>query len=270
MRRPVNIAVLIGILALTAFVAVVAVERVRETANRAKCVNNLKLLGLGAANYASAYQDRLPGATVWGVDLPPEDRFSWYLDVLPFLEAAPRPPYDLKKPWYSEENRAREFVFSSNKDGTGAPRIGHWGDFHFGLCPSKQIEFQPGTFSDAHYVGIAGVGVDAASKPADAPGIGIFGYDRSLRYPEFKNGTSNTLMAIETGFANGPWVASGFPTVRGLDPAGAAYIAVGGQFGGIHQSGANALFADGSVRFLGNDISREAIETMSVVERIDP
>lgn len=125
----------------------------------------------------------------------------------------------------------------------------------------------PNGFSVTHYVGIAGVGSDAASWPMDGDAIGFFGYDRTLHEKDFKGGLANTLMVIQTGLDNGPWVASGYPTVQGYEPERVPYFGIGGQFGGLHRGGANALFADGSVRFLSDDIDRGVLEAMCKIAK---
>jgi prepilin-type processing-associated H-X9-DG protein len=269
MRRRINVAVLMSILLVSGFLVVSAVMSVRETQSRVKCRANLWHLGSGIGCYMSAYQGRLPAATVYGTELPPEQRLSWLVEIYPFVECAPIAPCDTTKPWDADVNRPHWRRVYLDKRGE---KMGdeYWGHFNLGLCPSRPNEPLPGAFSDSHYVGIAGIGTNAASLPIDAPAIGIFGYDRTLRFIDIKGDLSNTLMVIETGFANGPWVASGFPTVRGVDPDGSVYLGTGGQFGGIHRDGANALFADWAVRFLSNDISRSAFETMSTIERHIP
>jgi prepilin-type processing-associated H-X9-DG protein len=199
--------------------------------------------------------------------LPPEQRLSYLVELLPFVEAAPRPPFDKTKPWDSEENKPHLFRYR-NKE--GVEKEGHWGHYRPWLCPSKPKETPLDQFSVTHYVGIAGIGHDAISRPSDAPGIGFFGYDRTLSLNDIKNNLTNTLIVIETELINGPWVASGYPTVRGLVPDSPAYLGKGGQFGGIHRGGANALFADGSVRFLTDDMDRKLLEAMVSIERIHP
>ena len=80
-------------------------------------------------------------------------------------------------------------------------------------------------FADPHvakgatsYVGLAGVGRDAAELPRGNRLAGIFGYDRIVRRDDLTAGATQTLMATETGRDNGPWTAGGSPTVAALTP----------------------------------------------------
>jgi prepilin-type processing-associated H-X9-DG protein len=121
------------------------------------------------------------------------------------------------------------------------------------------------------YVGVAGVGTDAARLPGHDPRAGIFGYGRQVRLEDIKDGASMTMAVVETAERNGPWTAGGPATVRGLDPARRPYIGRGGQFGGTHRGGAAVLFADGSVRFVRASIrprTFEALATIAGGERI--
>jgi prepilin-type processing-associated H-X9-DG protein len=237
------------------------VSHMREAAKRAHCTNNLKQLGIAVDNYAASYS-RFPSATVNEPSLAPERRLSWLVEMLPYMEGGPRPPYEKTKPWDAEENRPRWYRYRGKEGEEGED---YWGYYRLWLCPANPDQAAPGTPSHTHYVGIAGVGRDAASRPADAPAIGFFGYDRSLRPEDFKNGSSATLMAVETRLDTGLWTAGGYPTVRGLDPNGPTYFGKDGQFGGTHQGGVNTLFGDGTVRFLNPDVSPRAFEALATL-----
>ena len=73
------------------------------------------------------------------------------------------------------------------------------------------------------------------------------------------------MMVIETAKDNGPWIAGGPSTVRGLDLSGLPYLGRNGQFGGTHRGGANVLFADGSVRFIHESIHPQVFEDMATI-----
>jgi prepilin-type processing-associated H-X9-DG protein len=262
--RIANIVVVVAILLVGGCLVLVGVLRVREAASQIECENHLKQLGLAVHNYADFY-GQFPSATVSEKSLPPERRLSWLVEILPFVEASPRPPIDKTKPWDAEENRPRWFHCKKGDYEWDS----HWGVYRLWLCPSNPNQAAPGTFSLTHYVGIAGLGRDAASRPVDAPGIGFFGYDRTLQHADLKKGSSDTLMVVETRLDNGPWTAGGYPTVRGLDPDGPPYFGKDGQFGGTHRGGVNTLFADASVRFLSEDTSPRVFAEMATIAGAD-
>ena len=136
------------------------------------------------------------------------------------------------------------------------------------LCPARPIEDPHVAPGRTNYVGIAGVGRNAAELSLDAPLAGAFGYDRTVRSkPDLTAGASKTLLTAETAHDNGPWTAGGPPTVRGLDPADVPYIGPGRAFGGMHPGGQNVLFADGSAEFMDADVSPRVFETIACLRR---
>jgi prepilin-type processing-associated H-X9-DG protein len=73
------------------------------------------------------------------------------------------------------------------------------------------------------------------------------------------------LTAVETTRDNGAWIAGGPATVRGLQRPQPPYLGREGQFRGRHGSGANAVFADGTVQFLSAGLSPQAIEATATL-----
>src|SRR5262249_15130062 len=132
-------------------------------------------------------------------------------------------------------------------------------------CPAGPDRDVRGRPSSTSYVGIAGLGPDAPRLPVNDPRAGIFGYDRHTRPADIKDGASTTMMIAEAASANGPWTAGGPATVRGLDPARRPYIGPGRQFGGNHVGGAMVMFADGSVRFVGELVDPKVFEALSTI-----
>src|SRR5882762_10471843 len=77
----IELLVVIAIVAVLIGLLLPAVQKVREAASRAKCSNNLKQIGLGIHNYASANQDYMPDTHRYTAPL-----YGWVVKLLPYLE----------------------------------------------------------------------------------------------------------------------------------------------------------------------------------------
>lgn len=126
-----------------------------------------------------------------------------------------------------------------------------------------------------HYVGVAGVGADAAELPLKHPRAGVFGHDRRTPVKDgIPDGIANTLMLIETANNPGHWAFGGPATVRAFE-GGGPYIGSGRAFGGFHNGapvvfgertyGCNVAFADTSLRTLTSGIDPTVLEALATV-----
>ncbi len=171
------------------------------------------------------------------------------LSIVPYIEANDLySRLDLNKSWDADENRYLGFT-----------------SYLPYQCPGFPERPPVSTMASSHYLGIAGLGADAAELPQDSPRAGIFGYERQLTPADLGN-SANTLVALESLQIQGSWTAGGPPTIRGLESPAAPYLGADGQFGGIHREGANALFADGSVRLLPQSLDPAVLETMTTIQ----
>jgi prepilin-type processing-associated H-X9-DG protein len=244
--RLVQLIIVVFIVLIVGSVLMVGVGKVREAANRTQCTNNLKQIGLAVHNYLDTYR-HFPAAGKSRPDLSVERRLSWSFSIYPFLESGPKLG-DLESAWDSEKNRIIPLTFT----------------FKCYECPSFPSHPPTSKFIPMHYLGVTGLGKDAATLPLDDPNAGFFGYERKLRFEDIKKGPSTTLTVVETAWAEGAWTAAP-DSVRGLDPEKSPYLSVPQQFGGNHPGGANVLFADGSVRFLELGFDPQEFERMATI-----
>ena len=263
----VTLLVLIGGSLLVAFIL-----RARHTANRIACHNNLRQIGVALHNYHDT-KGRLPSGTKPADVLAPEQRLSWQFELVPYIEA-------WMDPAWQRAHKSSRWDIEENRQVVSMP-------IRIYLCPSNANQATPGSPGLAHYVGVAGVGEDAALLPRDDARAGVFGYENcpgqhswasmGVRMEDIKDGLTSTMMVVETTWQNGPWAAGGPATVRGLDPERQPYLGENCQFGGLHRAAAaesswfshpqvtNILFADASVRFVTSAIEPRIFEAMATI-----
>jgi prepilin-type processing-associated H-X9-DG protein len=247
MKRFADVLVAVLIVVLSAGLTAVAIASVRAAAARITCAHNLKQIGASINEYGNQ-NDKLPPAMP-NPDLRPEQRLSWIVAIVPYVEANFfYTRMDRAKGWEAEENRFAALM-----------------RLRYLECPSFPQGAPVSTLVPTDYVGVAGIGADAAALPKGDSRAGLFGYDRHVSLKDIAGRASFLLLVAETGRVEGAWTAAGPPTVRGLVADGSPYLGRGGQFGGLHWHGTNVLMADGSVRFLGDDTSADVLESMAVL-----
>lgn len=225
----------------------------------AGCTNNLRLIGQAVNRYSDHDNGHFPPATVANASLAPEQRLSWEAAILPYLaEGTPA-----GKKWV-ELSGEIEFKEAWDAPANAAPRRKNVAPF---LCPAFVRGLSQGQHGLTAYVGVAGVGPDAAELSLTDPRAGFFGYDRRPTRADISAGISNTMMVVETARENGPWLAGGAATTRGLDPNCEDYIGRGRPFGGLHREGLNALWADGSVQRVNENVAPMAFRASARIAR---
>lgn len=203
-----------------------AVQAAREAARRTQCANNLKQIGLAFHSYQDVH-GCLPPAYLADKDGKP--MHSWRVLILPFLEQQNLyNMYKFDEPWDSQNNlRVAEMM----------PRVYQ--------CPSA---VSGGRFTD--YMVITGPET-------------LFDGAKSASLNQIADGTSNTLLVVEAKGASTRWTEP-----VDIELAKSSLMTFGGPQGDIGSNhrgggGAQALFADGSVKFLRKDVPPQTLKSLA-------
>ena len=208
---------LCGVCVLPAF------SSAREAARRGQCSNQLKQIALALHNYYDLYQ-AFPPAMIR--DENGRALHSWRVLILPFMEEQGLyKKYRFDEPWDGPNNRLLLAEM---------PRVY--------ACPSNRRTGATGQTATS-YVAVVGPGT-------------AWPNDRGRRFREFTDGTSNTLLVLETHGPPIPWME---PRDLSFEDAVAVLSAPEpNDYGHVHQGffydtsyGRNAALADGAVHFLG-------------------
>ena len=215
-----------------------AVQQAREAARRTKSKNNLRQIGLAMHTFHDVYR-KLPQGTVDNSELEPSERLSWAVAILPYMEQASiYEAIDMKSGWKSSANKGLS--------GTVIPTF---------LNPSQRSSV------GLHYVGISGVGPDSANLPNNDKNAGIFGYNRVTRFRDILDGLSYTLMITDSSRPAASFMEGGPSTIRGFSRK--PYINGPDGIGSPHTGGLQVLLADGSVRFVSENIDATLLEALA-------
>jgi prepilin-type N-terminal cleavage/methylation domain-containing protein/prepilin-type processing-associated H-X9-DG protein len=287
----IELLVVIAIIAILIGLLLPAVQKIREAANRMKCSNNLKQLGLAMHNYNDT-NGHLPGnirplaaGTV---------RVRWATFLLPYYEQDNvYKIYNQAVNWSDPANAAAVAIPLKIMQCPSAPNASRLDD-NPDTYPSWNPKVATGDYSGIYW------STQAQALP------GILSKTDEVRLTDITDGLSNTIHLTESAgkpdlYRNGKVVfqassanrvngggwcrpASDVPYPVGLagdgvSPGSQGINAANGfsltsypsaQFGtdgtgqiyGFHAGGANALFGDGSVRFLKASIQLATLQAL--------
>lgn len=239
----------VAVVAVLVALLLPAIQQAREAARRTQSKNNLKQIGLAMHNYHDNFNN-FPSGTISSKTLKPEERQSWQVSLLPYLDQAPlynRLGVDQRESavWNGDKQQpfiANEIMTFRN--------------------PSQFASHRPGDPAPTDYVGWAGVGKDAPTEKCANNKKGIFGYDRTTKFADITDGSSNTVMVSDgVGKDRGPWAQGGKSTIRALTTK--PYVNGPDGIGSPHAGGFHVLMADGSVRFVSEDIFPDTLEKLA-------
>ncbi|MFV0444533.1 MAG: DUF1559 domain-containing protein [Planctomycetaceae bacterium] len=228
-----------------------AVQQARMAARRVQSQNNLKQQALALLNYEATY-GHLPSGTILNANLTPEQRLSWVVELLPYIEFSALSDRIDRSAGWADGNNVQAAA-------TALPTF-----MNPGLQEGET------TFDDdgrplgmMQYVGIGGLGEDGPLLKVNDPKAGLFGYDRQTRFRDVKDGLSNTVMISEAYGLFGGWMQGGRATIRPLTEQ--PYINGPDEIGGPFPGGANMSFADGSVRQISQEIDPTVMEAITTI-----
>ena len=282
----VELLVVIAIIGVLVSLLLPAVQSAREAARRMQCSNNLKQLSLAVHNYVDTYNSIPIGHMYRGIfDGDPNDAdggtgFGWGVALLPYIEQnGLYGQFDVRYP-ISNTNKSRNLTLAQTP-------------IAIFTCPS---DFKPKNWTDgavtnsatSSYKGCGSwydgwTGGAVGSRPNRSRFNGIFDRDNraaSLRFAEITDGTSNQFLIAEAkwkmdnngrnrgriygstdqpGYAtgasnalllNGQWQMNWTQPQGNPQPHRTA--------GSNHPSGTQFSLADGSVRFVSQNIQHTA------------
>ena len=205
-----------------------AVQRTRTGARRSQCKNNLKQIGLALYTYHENY-DCYPPAFV--ADAKGRPMHSWRVLLLPYLDQGPLyAEYRFDEPWDGPHNSklADKIIAVYN-------------------CPSEDHARDKSTATMTSYVAV--VGPETVWPESGATTIG-----------DIKDGTSNTLMIVEVANSGIHWMEP--RDLHAVQMAPTINPKSGQGISSPHIGGAQVLMADGSVRFISEQLTAETIHAL--------
>jgi prepilin-type N-terminal cleavage/methylation domain-containing protein/prepilin-type processing-associated H-X9-DG protein len=255
--------VVIAIIATLVSLLIPAVHRIRDAANRTRCVNNLRQIGLALHHYHGAYNSLPPGMSYQG-GADPYPFMSWNTRLLPFLEHS-----DLWK--QAQAAYAQTDRFWKDPPHPLATPLSVYG------CPSDPRTLAVGTAKGHSVAFTAYLGVEGTNQFRHD---GLLFLDSAVRFSDVTDGLSNTLLVGERPPSANQWLGWWYAGL-GQNNDGSAEMILGVRernfghwnqtcppgpysfgpgrienqcdlfhFWSRHIGGANFLLADGSVHFL--------------------
>ncbi|HEX4590333.1 MAG TPA: DUF1559 domain-containing protein [Gemmataceae bacterium] len=184
----IELLVVIAIIAILIGLLLPAVQKVRTTAERMKCVNNLKQIGLALHGYHDQKGTLPPGiaepmAPTWTI---PEYRYvSWMARILPFLE---------QKAMYENMQTAFASQGANPDPFVNPPHTGLATVMTAFKCPSDDRQYTA-TYADGLTIAFTGyLGNNGRNlKTLD----GVIYWNSHVKLLDISDGTSNTLMGGE-------------------------------------------------------------------------
>jgi prepilin-type N-terminal cleavage/methylation domain-containing protein/prepilin-type processing-associated H-X9-DG protein len=208
----IELLVVIAIIGILIALLLPAVQKVREAANRTKCQNNLRQVGLATLNYESTNNTFPPGAgplPLYAVN--GTTRVEPGPDTNP--PATQRPsPQALVLPYVEQANKYNQFNFERDVNSDDANVLAHTQDVTLYLCPSDTstaaFATADGSYGRCNYMASIGRNPNPTNRDGSTGGMffveftntqwhTLYNRPRTVSLNTVTDGTSNTAMWAE-------------------------------------------------------------------------
>jgi prepilin-type N-terminal cleavage/methylation domain-containing protein len=186
----IELLVVIAVIAVLMALLLPAVQQAREASRRAQCKNNLKQLGLALQNYHDTFK-RFPPGAIYDFETPAGNNATWISMILPYIEQVAL---------YDRANWNLDFANTVAPDNPPAEIVSV--SIPNMSCPSDPDhgKLALGIFRRGNYAANSGIGpFHSVSNPNDPtrtyPGPFTMNSSRSLR--DFTDGMGSTVLVSE-------------------------------------------------------------------------
>ena len=273
----IELLVVIAIIAILIGLLQPAVQKIREAANRMKCSNNLKQLGLGIHNYHDTNGYMPYSISPWPEGSPPMGTIlngrGWITETLPFLEQ--------DNLFAKLEITKTQAFFSYGADSLAGTNMQQFVTKALPLlrCPSDGLspkvtatfnyQWNPIASAITNYKGVigdnrmggAGTGQSDCHNTPNCPGVFYRNsYQTKQALSVVADGLSNTFFVGEDVpyhnyhsalyYSNGDYASCHEPLNFFPNPPDPANWPIVMSFRSLHPGGANFLMGDGAVRYV--------------------
>jgi len=280
----IELLVVIAIIAILIALLVPAVQKVRESASRTQCLNNLKQIGLSLHNFHDAYKFLPPGYVTTGMPklkVPAGVNHGWAVFILPYIEQQNLAAiYRLDKDWQDTVNAP---VYESFVPTFICPSVPAGRRTVSGTFNGRSFKAAVGDYAVNNAINDAlrdngGSGlIDNIGPAGSSAYYGVMRGNRVVKITQITDGASNTLVIAEDAGRPQRYFRNQMSTATVSGGAWAdrdnEYITHGWQFDkdasvgpcavncsndnemySFHNGGCTIVLADASARFLGDNV----------------